>query len=196
MKIIIQLSLVCIIIFFLYIFNVHYFKKNELTNVQKNISNTELPLKSENNLIKNLKYEVNLINDDKYTIFAELSEIMDLNSNQLIKMYGVKSTITNKKREPLEITSDSAEYNRGTFNTKFRDNVNIKYDDNEILSDKLDFDFEKKKIIIYDNVRYSGNQSKLLTDNIEINLITKEIQIYMNNEYDNVIFNTNNLKYK
>lgn len=189
MKIIIQLSLVCIIIFFLYLFNEYYLKKNELTDFQKKTSYNKLPLKSENSLIKNLKYEVNLINNDKYTIFAELSEIIDLDTYQLIKMYEVTSTITNKKNKPLEITSDNAEYNRRTFNTKFRNNVNIKYEGNEILSDKLDFDFEEKKIMIYDNVRYSGNQGKLLTDNIEINLVTKEIQIYMNNKYDSVFFN-------
>lgn len=187
MKIVIQLSLVCTIAFFLYLFNVHYLKKKKLTDVQESFSNNNLPLKSENNLIKNLKYEVSLVNDEKYIIIAELSELVDLNSNQFVKMYGVESFITNKKKS-LKITSNNAEYNRNTYNTKFRDNVNIKYLDNEIQSDKVDFDFKKKKILIYDNVRFSGNQNKLTTDNIEINLITREIQIYMNNQYDNVNF--------
>tara|TARA_Y100001958_G_C21086815_1_gene441288 strand:- start:3 stop:578 length:576 start_codon:yes stop_codon:yes gene_type:complete len=186
MKKIVQLTLFFSVVLALIIFNKQYFSEDNKNTVEPLISDNQLEQVSENNLIKNLKYEINLDQEKNYIITSELSEIINFNNDEIVKMKTVNAIIIDEKKIPLIIKSDNAEYNNFNFNTKFRSNVSIEYMNNRIFSDKLDLDIKNNIAKIYENVRYIGNNGTITSDNIKVNLNTKKIDIYMNNEVDEV----------
>ena len=84
MKKIAQISLFCFVILALFIFNKKYFLTNNNDAIEPKITENQLVKKTENNLIKNLKYEIKLDQDNQYIITSELSEL--INSNELIEL--------------------------------------------------------------------------------------------------------------
>ena len=184
---VIKLVLFSLIIFFSIVFYKVYFKEKNL--VDKNleiISNTEVE-KYENNLIKDLKYSINLGQNNKYIINSDLSEITYKgDKSEIVNMQGVTAIIIDKNQIPIEISSDLAKYNNSNYETLFEKNVKIKYLNHEIFSDTMKFDFENKMIKIYKNVEYNGTLGHMFTDNIEINLIRNKIDIYMDGDKKNV----------
>ena len=189
-KRIIQLILLLITIIISTIFYIIYFSENKKTPLKKNTSNKELSYQTQNNLIKNLRYEVKLDQDNQYLITADFSEITYDNNVELVKMQKVIAIFIDKNNIPLTIISDKAIYNNSNYNTNFKENVRIEYLDNVILADKMDLNFDKNMITIFDNVNYNGSQGTISTDVIKIDLITKKIDIYMNNTKDNVEIKT------
>ena len=186
MKKIVQFTLFFSVVLALFFFNKKYFSENDKSIVEPIKSDNQLEEVSENNLIKNLKYEINLDQEKNYIITSELSEIVKFNNDEVVKMKIVNAIIIDEKKIPLIIKSDNAEYNNFNFNTKFRNNVSIEYMNNRIFSDKLDLDIKNNIAKIYENVRYIGNDGTIASDNIKVNLNTKKIDIYMNNELDDV----------
>ena len=191
MKTIIQLSLFCIVVFTIFFFNKIYLSKDDKTVVSSNMPNDQIIIQTENNLVKNLKYEVNLDKNKQYIITSDLSELINSNDIEIVKMQMVKALIIGENKIPLIIKSDNADYNNLNYSTKFRNNVSIEYMNNKIYSDKADLDFENNIAKIFENVRYIGSQGTVISDNIEINLVTKKIDIYMDNENDKVELNKN-----
>jgi len=187
MKRIVQFALVCSVILALFVFKNKYFSENKPSPKKVLVKpDNQLEQINENNLIKNLKYEINLDQKKNYIITSELSEIINFNNNEIVKMKTVNAIITDENKIPLLIRSDNAEYNNFNFNTKFRDNVSIEYLNNKIFSDKLDLDIKNSIAKIYENVRYVGNNGTITSDNIRVDLKTKKIDIYMNSEKDDV----------
>jgi len=191
MKKIAQLSLLGFVILALFLFNKVYFSKNDKNITEPKITKKQSVEKNENNLIKNLKYEVNLDQDNQYIITSELSELNYVNDIEVVKMQKVTALILDSNKIPLIINSDFAEYNNFNYNTEFRNNVLIEYMNNKIYSDKLDLNIEDNIIKIFENVRYIGAQGTVKSDNIKINLITKKIDVYMDNEKNKVEVNKN-----
>jgi len=186
MKKVIKLTLFLLIIIILIIFYKIYFGENTKLKNKTDTSKEELTLKSEDNLIKNLKYEVNLDKQNQYVITSDLSEITYVDNAEIVEMQKVTALFADQKSIPLIITSDFASYNNSNYNTQFTQNVRIEYLDNIILSDKLDFDFNISLITIYQNVEYDGIQGNIIADYIKIDLIKKKIEIFMDNINDNV----------
>ena len=186
MKKIIQLGLFFFILVSLFVFYKTYFYKNEENQNLTKTSDNELIRKTENNFIKNLKYEIRLNKNNYYKITSKESEITYVNSVEIVKMYEVKAVFIDQNNLPLMITSKKAVYNNSNYNTNFREDVQIEYLDNKIFSDKMDLNFQNNIIRIFQNVRYVGAEGKLESDNIELNLITKEVNVYMDNGTDNV----------
>ena len=186
MKNIIKLSLFLLIIITSTIFYRYFFLENEKTSLDIEIPNEQVVENPESNIIKNLKYEVKLADQNKYIITSELSEITEKNGPEIVIMKIATAVFLDKKNIPLKVTSDIAEYNNETHNTNFSQNVRIEYLNNIILADKMDFDFVNNLVKIYQNVEYKGLQGNISTDNIEIDLITKQIKIYMDNTNNNV----------
>jgi|TARA_B110000444_G_C18842484_1_gene599774 hypothetical protein len=186
-----QLTLLGVVIFTVFFFDRIYLSKTKKNVVVPEVFNDQLNIKTKNNLIKNLKYEVNLDQNQQYIITSDLSELINSNDFEVFKMQTVKALILDKNKIPLIITSDNADYNNINYNTKFRNNVSIEYLNNKIYSDKAELDFKNNVAKIFENVRYVGSQGTVISDNIEIDLITKEIDIFMNNENDNVELNKN-----
>ena len=186
MKRIIQLILFLILIIISFIVYKVYFFETQAIQVEKALINQQPSDQIQNNLIKNLKYEVRFDENSHYIITADLSEISYDDSVELVRMQKVIAVVIDKNNIPLTITSDEAIYNNFNHNTFFRKNVLIEYVDNIITADKLDLDFNKDIIKIFENVTYNGSMGAIKTDNIKINLITKKIDIYMNNKKDKV----------
>ncbi len=160
-------------------------KKKQETPDIKIIQEEQIP-KAQNNIIKNLKYNVELSESGKYEIKSDLSEVIIKNGAEIIKMKNVIATFTDKNNKKLYINSDYAEFNSSNYNTFFKDNIKVKYENNTITSNNLDFDFTNNNILVYENVVYIGTEGKVQTDNIKINLITKNTEIYMNHKTKNI----------
>ena len=176
--------LLLIVILCITFYNIYLIEPEKLISQKKLI---EVPISedNQNNLIKNLKYEIKLENNSQYIISSELSEITYENNIEIVNMQNVIGTFIDDKNIPLTIKSLKAVYNNSNYNTNFSENVRIEYLDNTVLSENVYVDFTNNLITISNNVRYLGLRGTMLADNIKIDLITKEIQIYMDDS-DNV----------
>ena len=190
MKKVIQLILFSLLIIISVIFYKIYFIKNDQPKIENIIQEEQSITNSENNLIKNLKYEVKLDQDNQYIITSDLSEITYENNIEIVKMQNVEAIFLDQTNIPIIVTSDQAVYNNSNHNTKFNSNVRIEYLNNFILSDNMDLDFKNNLITINENVEYNGIQGTIKADNVKIDLITKKIEIYMDDTNDNVEITT------
>ena len=190
MKKVIQLILFSFLIIISIIFYKIYFVAKEQPKVEIDIQEEQQVPNTENNLIKNLKYEVKLDQDNQYIITSDLSEITYENNFEVVKMQNVTAILIDQSNIPIIVTSDNAIYNNSNYNTKFYDNVRIEYLNNFILSDNMDLDFNNNLITINENVEYNGIQGTIIADNVKIDLITKKIEIYMDDINDNVEITT------
>lgn len=186
MKKIIQLILFFFLVSISLIFYKVYFNKNIKSQINEEVFEKQLSEQTENNLIKNLKYEVRLDKVNQYIISSDLSEITYENNIEVVKMQKVIAIFIDKSNIPLTITSDNAVYNSSNYNTSFSNNIRIEYLDNLIFSDKMNLNFINNTILIFENVKYDGLQGVVNADNIKIDLITKKIEIYMDSNKDKV----------
>ena len=136
----------------------------------------ESDLQSENNIIKNLNYNVDLIEDGNYEIKSELSEVIIKDGSEIVLMKKVVAIFTDKNEKKLFIYSDYAEFNSSNYNTLFRENLKIEYENHTITADNLDFNFDENNILVYENVIYNSSNGKIETDNIKLNLISKKLK--------------------
>ena len=193
MKIFFQLFLLSLMIFIGTVFYSKYFKTEETKEMVSTIDNkvleqakTNSKSQNQDNIIKNLRYNVDLINSGKYEIKSDFSEVTILNGAEIVKMKNVTAIFTDVNENKLYIYSDFAEFNSKNYNTSFKNNIKIRYLENVITSKYLDFDFIKNNILVRENVEYSGNKGQFQTDNIKIDLITKNVEIFMNEKNKNI----------
>lgn len=197
MKKTLQLIILFIIIVLGIFFYNTYLKENQ------KVENTELikelreeeesePKNIQNNLVKNLKYDVKFENNSQYSITADLSELTYIDGEEVLNMNGVKAIIIDENNLLIIITSNQAVFNNNTYKTIFNENVKINYLKNEISSEKLELDFDKNIVTITDNVVYEGVQGFVKTDNIKIYLLTKNVEIFMNDEKKKVQITSKN----
>ena len=192
MKVFLQTFLFLILIIIGFFFYQTYFMKNESVEkivIENNIKKNDITEKK--NIITNLQYNVKLGNNGNYEIKSTSSKIIYENGFEIVFMEGVIATFTDNQNRKVVITSDKASFNSSTYDTKFRDNIKILYENHKITSDKINFDFKQNNILIFQNVIYTGLKEEINTDNIKLNLITKDVQFYMNNEKDNVKISLN-----
>ncbi len=203
MKLLLQISLFFIMLFIGYIFYNNYFadKKTQETfiiNSQTKKSNNtfkenEIKIKDKeenkvikNNVIKNLKYKLNIAENGTYEIRANSSEINLKDGQEIVLMKGVIAIFSDKNSNKLFISSDNAVFNSVNYNTLFKGNIKIQKEEDIITSNKLEFDFIENIILVYENVKYIGLKGEIIVDNIKINLITRNVEFFMNNDNDNV----------
>ena len=187
MKFFLQTFLFLILIIIGFVFYQTYFMKKEIVEkivVENKIKKNDITEKK--NIITNLQYNVKMGNTGDYEIKSTSSKIIYENGFEIVFMEGVIATFIDNQNRKVIITSDKASFNSSTYDTKFRDNIKILYENHKITSDKINFDFKQNNILIFQNVIYSGLKEEINTDNIKINLITKDAQFYMNSEKDNV----------
>ena len=186
MKKIVQLLLFLLLISIAILFYIIYLQDTKKT-INENLDTDSLTSESiKNNLIKNLKYEVIFENNNQYIISAALSEISYKNDIEIVLMQQVLAKFIDENNVELVITSDKAIYDNSNYNTKFEENIVVKYKDNTIFCERLDLNFDTKFIKIYDNVVYKGQEGTIKTDNVLINLITKDIEIFMEDSKEKV----------
>ena len=192
MKSFLQLFLLSLLIIICVFFYNKYFTEKkviEKIEIETVIENDNLEKK--NNIIQNLKYNVELLDGGRYEITANKSEIIFNDGKETVLMNEVIASFTDINNNKIKILSDNAEFNSESYNTYFSKNIKISFDDNLITSDKIDFDFINNNILIYENVIYINDNGNMRTDNISINLITKQIDIFMNNKKNKVKIATN-----
>lgn len=180
MKKVIQILLFLITIIIIIIFYQKYFISEQNTEIKESVNQTQSQSESsKNNLIKNLRYDLNLQDNTKYMIIANESEIFYDEDAEMVNMTNVKAKFIDANNDELVISADKAIFNSATYNTDFNQNVIITYQDNTILSENLDLNFINNIVTIYNNVVYEGLQGFMMADNVKINLITKNIEIFM-----------------
>jgi len=187
MKKIIQLLIFVIVFISIFIFYKLYFYDQESVKLKKTSQTEEASSdKINNNTIENLKYNINLNEENSYSISSVSSEIKYVNNNEIVYMTKVEAIFIGKDKQAVKIISDFAVYNKLDNQTFFEKNVIIRYQSHSIFSDKMLINLKNDMANIYDSVRYEGPNIELKADQINLNLITKKIDIYMDDNLDNV----------
>ncbi len=187
MKKFIQLFIFLIIILLSFLFYFNFLKTDKISESKKiELIEQSSNLESDNNLIKNLEYNVTFDNDTQYRITAELSELKYENEIETVEMRYVTAIFNDKDGIPLIITSQNALYNNSNYNTEFSNNVKVIYLNNMLLSEKLNINFNENIIKVYENVVYEGIQGTIKADNVILNLIDKNMEIFMQNDKEKI----------
>ena len=205
MKLLFQIILLSLLVIISFLFYNKYFKQTKIDEIIDNkenkiqYNNNEYPKKNDKNelsnkenvegkenLIKNLKYSVELADSGKYEISSNLSRLIFENDTEIVFMKNVSAIFTDKNNKKVFINSNIAEFNSQNYDTLFSGNIRIKYEDNLITAEKLHFNFVENNILVFENVIYKGINGKIQTDNIKINLLSKNIEIFMNEKSKNV----------
>ena len=188
MKKLVQLIIFLILLILIITFYLEYFSVVEKKDETKKLTSSqqeEIPL--QNNIIKNLKYEILINRNNQYKIYSEKSEITYVKGVEVVLMKNVKAILTNEENNSIFIVASKAIYNNENYNTNFENNVQIEYLDNLITSEKMILDFGENSISIINKVKFEGPKGTLEADNIKINLITKKIEIFMNKNNKNIL---------
>jgi len=172
-----------------YIYKKSFYKKQKIES--KNKTEETQILSNNSNIIDNVKYISKDINGNKYIITAKEGEI-DLENENIIFLKDVKSFITLKNSENVDISSDFGKYNIINYDTILTKNVIVRYLDNEIKSEYLDFSFGRNSLIVSNNVVYSNNDNILKSDVIELNIQTKDTKIFMHEKNKQVNIKSKN----
>ena len=201
-KIFFQFILLTILIFTLwYIFYFYLREDIKFIELQNNSS-----LENNNiNLTSKEKEEVNKQDDNKeitenlvykskdakgntYLLKAKFGETNREDKNTIL-LNQVTGTINLIDRPLISIKADHAEYNYENLNTKFFDDVKIKYSSNIIKSDNLDLIFNENIANMYNNVFFKNNSSSAKADLINFDLLTGNIIIKMNEKNKKIVIN-------
>ena len=178
-KIFIQIILIFLIFYFSYFLYNKYFYKDlseiKLGN-EKSINEKSINENTNMNMISKINYKSSDMEGRIYNITAE-SGYMELSNSQIIKMNKVVANIELKDGTLIIITSDFADYNSITNETKFSSNVVSKYLDHKVFSEFLIIDFEKNILEAAHEMTYKNSNSVMKADKLEVNLITKDIKI-------------------
>ena len=177
-----------------------YFKKPDesenLVTENSKIDNSSKSInKKKSNFIKNLEYEISTIDQKKYKISSESSEITYEGSQELILMNKVNAVLNNRTNDIdylFYITAERGVYNNFNYYTKFENNVEIRYENNLIYADELVLDLENNLVFIKNNVKYNGDVGILEADNIKLNLLTMKTDIFMNSNNENIFYKSIN----
>ena len=144
---------------------------------------------AETTKIENVNYVAMDAAGNKFEIQAKEGKTEARNYDNIL-LIKVKAKINLIDSEVIVITADSADYNKNTVETFFRDNVQVNYINHKVESDKLHLSFQDKLASINENVVYMGNNTKMITDNIEIDFKDKSTKIFMNSNKEKVFVKT------
>jgi hypothetical protein len=179
-KIIFQIFLYFLIFFFigLLAFQYSYDEKPKDTSFSENNIDLNSNTNTSSNTMTNIEYKSTDAIGNQYLIRAKLGSISDKDSN-VIFMQDVEAEIQLDNREKILINALSAEYNIINYDTFFKEQTNIKYNEHNLNCNNVDLIFKDHRIKLYSNINYSSLNTSLLADEIEIDLITKNLKIYM-----------------
>ena len=151
----------------------------------KKLINKDDTLKKEKKIpnmrdVKNLVKDVEYISvDEKGNRFYLLANSGRSNENNkdILDLDNVRGEITSDKRDTIYITSNYAQYDTVNLNSKFYENVIIKYQDKKINCLNFDINMDRNKAIAYNNVLITDPKSKMTAGIVEFDLKTKDITI-------------------
>ena len=151
LKSVVQIVLLLLILAIFYSFYFIYFKKDV----------SKLNMTVENQVNNN---EMKLIKED------ESKDLDNQNDSNIIKNIEYKS---------LNIYSNFAIYNTKNYDTKFFDDVKIKFENNSIYSNNFDLFIRNDIAKIYNDVSFNSNLSKIKADIVNIDLLSGNINVDM-----------------
>ena len=201
-----QLFLVLVLFFSLFLFYQKYFKKNiqsdktkkketkivdldqkntqenkKTNNTTENLdTNEDEVLSKKSNILKDIKYISKDEEGNIYEISAETG-ILNLDNPNITSMEKVVAKVILVDKSKINVESSYAIYNRKNYNTNFSGKVHIKYMTHHIDCEKMDILFNKNLATLYDNLIYKYKKTRLKADRIEVDLITKDSKIFMYN---------------
>ena len=190
-KIFFQFILIVLLFFILwYIFYFYLREDSKIVELSsKNIEKSQVYLNSneesekeiaDNNreVTENLVYKSKDARGNLYLLESKFGRTDKENKN-IILLDKVTAKIKLVGKPEITINADYAEYDYDSLNTKFFENVNIKYSTNNITSDNLDLIFNKNIANMYNNVFFNNKTSKAKADLISMNFLTGNINIQM-----------------
>ncbi len=201
-KIFFQFILLTILIFTLwYIFYFYLREDSRFIELQNNnsLENNNINLTSKEKeevnkqddnkeITENLVYKSKDAKGNTYLLKAKFGETNREDKNTIL-LNQVTGTINLIDRPLISIKADHAEYNYENLNTKFFDDVKIKYSSNIIKSDNLDLIFNENIANMYNNVFFKNNSSSAKADLINFDLLTGNIIIKMNQKNKKIVIN-------
>ena len=149
-------------------------------NKNKNLENLE-------NFTKDIEYITTNKNGDVFKIKAQYGKT-NLKNSDILDLINVDGSIISNNRSDIYISSIYAEYNYSNQNSKFYENVEIKYENKIIKCDNLDLNITDNIAVGYNNVTVEDNNSLMKAKKITMNMITKDISI---NSDDKIEITTN-----
>ena len=149
---------------------------------EKNLVNQDQQSK---NVIENLRYVSEDLLGNTYTLLAQSASLKENKLNE-VQLFEVRAEIKQKNQDVIYISSNTANYNKITNNTIFKENVNVLYGEQIIVSEILKLNFKDNLIEILDNINYINKDTKINADKVEIDLLSKKLKISMINKNDKV----------
>ena len=200
-KILIQFLLLIILFFILwYIFYFYLSKDSKIVELPNNSndtgevflnSNEETEKENDNShseITENLVYQSKDAKGNIYLLESKFGKTDRKNKN-IIHLDQVTAKINLVGKPEISINADHAEYDYDNLNTKFFNNVKIKYSSNIVTSDNLDLIFNKNIANMYNNVFFKNETSRAKADQINMNFLTGNINIKMNEKREKIEIN-------
>ena len=128
------------------------------------------------NLTKEIEYITSTKNGDIIKIFAKSGKT-NLKNNNILDLEDVNGTISSDGKSNVYISSKFAEYNYSDQNSKFYEDVEIKYIDRIIICDNFDLKINDNIAVAYNNVIIRDNKSLMKAEKVTMNILTKDINI-------------------
>ena len=128
------------------------------------------------NLTKEIEYITSTKNGDIIKIFAKSGKT-NLKNNNILDLEDVNGTISSDGKSNVYISSKFAEYNYSDQNSKFYEDVEIKYIDRIIICDNFDLKINDNIAVAYNNVMIRDNKSLMKAEKVTMNILTKDINI-------------------
>ena len=171
----------------------YYFYKNTKVGISgfNKKKSTEISInENSSNIIKKIFYTSTDSLGNKFVIRSEIGEI-NIENPDIVYMTEVSAIIYIVNSKPIKIKSKFAKYNKNNYETNFKENVFLTYQNHKIRSKNLDLSFENNLATIYNEIVYNNDNTELYADILKIDLITKNSKIFMDNEYKKIKITTN-----
>ncbi|MBD1139738.1 hypothetical protein IDH15_00500 [Pelagibacterales bacterium SAG-MED38] len=199
-KKIVQFILIIFLLLLTAIFYIKYFqvdnktlknkKENEINN--KKIKDTEIGKeKKDANIIQNLRYVSEDLLGNTYILSATSAEIIE-DEQDNVNLFNVEGEIIQNNDGKIEITSDTAKYNRQNNNTLFKENVLVLYGNQNIRANIVKIDFTQNSIEILENVHYTNENLEMFADIVEIDLLKNKLKISMKDQKNKILVSEEN----
>ena len=141
------------------------------TNLMENISKKKI-----DNLTKEIEYITSNKNGDTFKIFSKYGKT-NLDNSNILDLEDVKGNVSSKVRSDINIISKFAMYNYNNQNSKFYNDVEVRYDGKTIFCDNLDLNISDNIAVAYGNVLVKDNNSLMKAQIIILDTLTKDIKI-------------------
>ena len=180
-KIFLQIFLVFLtIVFSLILLNQTVEKEN------KTVSKEEIQKKeTESNLIEGIKYFSKDMKGNTYLIESK-NGIINKKNPDIIYLIDVEAEINFDKDQLIRVKSNKAIYNINNYDTEFKENVKLSYEDNKISCKNIVIKFSENYAILSGNLVYNNLLTSLFADQMKVDLITRKTKTSMTNNNDKV----------